>query len=100
MPCDPVLVGFPLLQWLTCSRLSIISQEETSRAKCLQREIEVKMAKGSQSTVAKPVMGPSSPKSDVAQGFCMHMSGLVRDKCTGDGISLFLSCLFLGLLFS
>lgn len=25
MPCDPVLVGFPLLQWLTCSKLSIIS---------------------------------------------------------------------------
>lgn len=48
------------------------------------------MAKGSQSTMAKPVTGPSSTKSDVAQGFCMHMSGLVRDKCAGDGISLVL----------
>lgn len=67
-------------------------QEETPRAKCLQREFEVKMAKGSQSTVAESVMGPSSTKSDVAQGFCMHMSVLVRGKCTPfDGISLFLS---------
>lgn len=57
------------------------------------------MAKGSQNTVAKPVMGPSSNKSDVAQGFCMHMSVLVRGKRT-DGILLFLSCLVLGLLFA
>lgn len=73
-------------------------QEETSRANCLQREIAVKMAKGSQSTMAKPVTGPSSTKSGVAQGFCMHMSGLERDKCAGDGISLVLPVL--GLLFS
>jgi len=57
------------------------------------------MAKGSQSAVAKPVMGPSSTKSDVAQGFCMCVSVLLRGKRTGDGISVFLSYLVLGLLF-
>ena len=45
-------------------------------------------------------MGPSSTKSDVAQGFCIHMSVLVRGKRTDDGISLFLSYLVLGLLFA
>lgn len=45
-------------------------------------------------------MGPSSTKSDVAQGICRHLNVLVRGKQIGDVILLFLSYLILGLLFA
>lgn len=45
-------------------------------------------------------MGPTSASLDVTWGFCVHMGVLVMSEYMGDGFSLFLSYLVLGLIFA